>query len=287
MSEQLGTATGRPTASADGSIAGDDAAGAGSDTGLGAGPACATLRCYAELNEHLPEQWCQRDIPVRFTPPLTVAALLDKLDIPPSAVELVLLDGQSAALEATLHDGARVSLYPVFEAFHVAPLLRLHAGPLREPRFVCDAHLGKLGRRLRLLGFDTVLAQDATGADPGDDALVQLARDEHRILLTRDRELLERPGLTHALEVPQAPVDTQLRGLIQRLQLQSAAAPFTRCTCCNTPIEPADPADLPDLPPGVLAHQDRFWRCPGCGRSYWEGSHHRRMSRLVQALLRD
>ncbi|WP_462330092.1 Mut7-C RNAse domain-containing protein [Thiohalocapsa halophila] len=287
MSEQLGTATGRPTASTDGSVADADAAEAGSDTGLGVGPACATLRCYAELNEYLPEQWRRRDIPVRFKPPLTVAALLDKLDIPPSAVELVLLDGQSAGLEATVDEGARVSLYPVFEAFDVAPLLRVHDGPLREPRFVCDAHLGKLGRRLRLLGFDTVLAQDATGEDPGDDALVQLAHDEHRILLTRDRGLLERPGLTHALEVPQVPVDTQLRGLIQRLQLQRAAAPFTRCTCCNTPLEPADPADLRELPSGVLAHQDRFWRCPGCGRSYWEGSHHRRMSRLVQQLLRD
>jgi hypothetical protein len=88
---------------------------------------------------------------------------LGQLDIPAGAVELVLLDGHSAGLDARVRDGARVSLYPVFEAFDVAPLLRVHGEPLREPRFVCDTHLGKLGRRLRLLGFDTVLAQDATG----------------------------------------------------------------------------------------------------------------------------
>ncbi|WP_295878383.1 Mut7-C RNAse domain-containing protein [uncultured Thiohalocapsa sp.] len=162
--------------------------------------------------------------------------------------------------------------------------------PQHRPRFLCDTHLGKLGRRLRLLGFDTVLAQDITGghpggADAGDDALVRLARVEQRILLTRDRALLARPDLSQALEVPQAPVDTQLRGLLERLGLRHLASPFTRCTCCNTLIEPIDPARLPDLPPGVLARQDRFWRCPGCGRSYWEGSHHRRLQALVARLL--
>jgi uncharacterized protein with PIN domain len=254
---------------------------------LGTGPARALLRCYAELNDHLPAGWRQRDMPLRFTPPLSVAQLLTALGIPAGDVELVLVDSGSVGRDAPIPDGARISLYPVFERLDVAPLLRLRDAALREPRFLCDAHLGKLGRRLRLLGFDTLLAQDTTGEDPGDDALVRIAREQHRILLSRDRELLARADLTHALEVPQAPVDAQLRDLIQRLHLQRAAAPFSRCTCCNTPIEPADPAQLPALPPGVLARQDRFWRCPGCGRTYWEGSHHRRMRALVDQMLRD
>ncbi|MCG6943692.1 MAG: Mut7-C ubiquitin/RNAse domain-containing protein [Thiohalocapsa sp.] len=253
--------------------------------GASAGPAHATLRCYAELNAHLPERWRHRDVPLGFTPPVTVAQLLAALGIPPADVELILVDGASAGLDAPVADGARLSLYPVFERFDVAPLLRLRDTPLRTPRFLCDTHLGKLGRRLRLLGFDTLLAQDASGEDPGDDALVRLASEQHRILLTRDRALLARPSLTHALAVPQAPVDAQLRDLIERLHLQRAAEPFTRCTCCNTLVEPADPAELPALPPGVLARQDRFWRCPGCGRVYWEGSHHRRLRGLVDDLL--
>jgi hypothetical protein len=287
MPIQLGAAAG-------GSKAADTAATTpgGADGGVrpGTGPCRATLRCYAELNAHLPARWRQRDAPLRFTPPLTLAGLLAGLGIPASDVELALVDGASVSLDAAVPDGARISLYPVFERFDVAPLVRLRDAPLRAPRFLCDTHLGKLGRRLRLLGFDTLLAQDIAGghrggADPGDDALVRVARAQHRILLTRDRELLGRPALTHALAVPQAPVDTQLRGLIERLQLQRAAAPFSRCTCCNTPIEPAEPADLPALPPAVLARQDRFWRCPGCARIYWEGSHHRRMQALVERML--
>jgi hypothetical protein len=247
----------------------------------------ARVRCYAELNDHLPERWHQRDMPVRFAPPLTLAELLAALGLSTDAVELALIDGSSVDLDASVPDGARVSLYPAFEAFDIGPIQRLHEAPLRQPRFLCDAHLDKLGRRLRLLGFDTVLAEDATGADPGDDALVHLAREQHRILLSRDRELLARPELTHALEVPQAPVDIQLRCLIQRLQLQRMAAPFTRCTCCNALIEPVDAAELRDVPQRVRKRQERFWRCPGCERIYWEGSHHRRMRAFVDGLLRD
>jgi uncharacterized protein with PIN domain len=255
--------------------------------GIGAGPAKASLRCYAELNAYLPERWRQRDMPLRFTPPLSVAELLAGLGIPAGNVELAMVGGASVGLDALVPVGGRVSLYPVFERFDIAPLLRLRDRALRVPRFLCDSHLSKLGRRLRLLGFDTLQAGDATGADPGDDALVHLAREQQRILLTRDRDLLARPDLTHALEVVQAPVDAQLRDLLRRLHLERAAAPFTRCTCCNTPIEPVDPAAVQDLPAGVLARQSRFWRCPGCGRTYWEGSHHRRMQAMVRDLLAD
>jgi len=252
---------------------------------VGAGPARTTLRCYAELNARLPARWRQRDMPVDFTPPLTVAQLLTALGIPATDIELILVDGTSADLDASVPDGALISLYPVFERFDVSSLVRLRDAPLRAPRFLCDSHLGKLGRRLRLLGFDTLLAQDITGQDPGDDALAQIAHAQRRILLTRDRGLLARPDLTHALEIPQAPLEAQLRDLIERLQLRDCAAPFTRCTCCNASIESADPDELSGLPAGVLRRQTRFWRCPGCGRIYWEGSHHRRLRALVDALL--
>ena len=154
------------------------------------------------------------------------------------------------------------------------------------PRFLCDSHLDKLGRRLRLLGFDTRLARDATGADPGDRALADLAVSEGRLLLTRDRGLRERMGAGLALDLPQAPVDMQLRDLVHRLGLAPEARPFSRCTCCNTPIEPAAPASVRGrVPQAVLERQPCFWRCPGCGRVYWEGSHYRRMGVLVDAVL--
>ena len=41
--------------------------------------------------------------------------------------------------------GDRVSVYPVFESIDITPVLKVRPQPLREPRFILDTHLGKLG----------------------------------------------------------------------------------------------------------------------------------------------
>jgi uncharacterized protein len=62
--------------------------------------------------------------------------------------------------------------------------------------------------------------------------------------------------------------------------------PFTRCMKCNGVLEEALPPDpvhnelLQRLPPGVR-HKNAFRVCPGCGRVYWEGSHHVRMGKML------
>ncbi len=54
----------------------------------------------------------------------------------------------------------------------------------RPPRFVADAMLGSLARKLRIFGFDT-----AYFAEGGDPELEALARRERRVILTSDRRL--------------------------------------------------------------------------------------------------
>ena len=65
------------------------------------------------------------------------------------------------------------------------------------PRFVADAMLGSLARKLRIFGFDTLYFKE------GDDtALERLARKEGRIIITSDRLLsrdAERLGLRSVL----------------------------------------------------------------------------------------
>lgn len=137
------------------------------------------------------------------------------------------------------------------------------------PRFIADAHLGALARRLRMLGFDTLYCNDL-----GDAALVRLAIAEDRILLTRDRALLERRTLGHACYLQSKDPDAQLLELIRGFDLCAALAPFSRCLVCNTPVEAvtADEA-APWVPQGVRERFSDYWRCSGCGRVYWPGSH--------------
>lgn len=242
--------------------------------------AVATLRCYEELNDFLPHALRRRDFALPFDPPAPVRHLVETVGVPHTEIELVLRNGESVDLEARVQDGDRLAIYPAFEAFDVAPLVRLRPAPLREPRFLADAHLGRLARDLRLLGFDATFANDL-----GDDALARMAAAEHRILLTRDRQLLMRREVTHGCYLRAARPEEQLAYLVRRLQLCGLIRPFARCTACNTPVENV-PVEVVAaiLPPGVCRLHERFWRCPGCGRVYWQGSHWRAMAGRVARL---
>ena len=238
---------------------------------------CVTLRCYAELNDYLPAHHRQRDFPVEIAAGADLAGLLGALAIPPEVVDLILVDGVSPGLGVALAGGERIALYPVFEAFDIAPVTGLRRDPLRQVRFVADAHLGRLARYLRLLGFDTLFENDL-----GDPELARISAEEGRILLSRDRGLLARSVVTHGLWVPSARPREQLAWVVQRLDLYRLIRPFSRCTVCNGVLEPVDTAGLRgELPERITNAFDAFWRCRGCGRVYWRGSHYQRLRALV------
>ena len=162
----------------------------------------------------------------------------------------------------------------------------LREGPLfprmqcRRPRFLADAHLGALARRLRMLGFDTIWHNDL-----GDGPLARLAVVEHRILLTRDRRLLMRQEVTHGCYLRSGSSRTQLDELVRRLDLCAEIAPFTRCMACNGSLVAVDPAAVQSaVPPAVYRRHQEYWRCQGCGRLYWKGTHWEAMRREIEGI---
>ena len=242
-----------------------------------------TVRCYAELNDALPPERRQRDVRLAVDGPTAAGELIARLGLAVEQVELILCDGTPFVPSALVRPGARLSLYPMFERFDVSALLGPDRWPMRRPRFVADAHLGKLARRLRLLGLDTLYANDF-----GDDVLAGIVRSESRILLTRDVALLRRPEVTHGLFVPQASVDAQVRGLVERLHLDGVLDPFSRCTVCNGLLARVPLADVEgEVPAGVRSRRQAFRRCAGCRRIYWEGTHYQRMLLFVRDVKSD
>ncbi len=241
----------------------------------------AEFRFYAELNDFLPPFRRGVAFPLEFQGGPSVKDVIESLGVPHTEIDLILADGESVDFSWILRDGARVSVYPVFESIDVTPLTRVRPAPLREVRFVLDVHLGRLARYLRMLGFDTRWRNDA-----GDEELAGISAAEHRILLTRDSGLLERRIVTHGYRVREIDPRRQLAEVVRRLDLFRSIVPFRRCLCCNALLETVRKEDVADdLPPGVRERHDAFRRCPSCGRLYWAGSHHRRMERLVSDLL--
>src|SRR5262245_7056078 len=135
------------------------------------------------------------------------------------------------------------------------------------PRFVLDAHLGTLARRLRLLGVDVAYRNDAD-----DDELVAQANAEERVLLTQDRGILRRRGLAHGAYVAGSAPDDQLADVLDRFSLD--LQPFTRCPSCNGLLSPVAKDEVAHLlPDGTKRSYDEFSRCLSCARLYWRGAH--------------
>ncbi len=239
-----------------------------------------TFRFYAELNDFLPTSRRGVAFPHEFQGGPSVKDVVESLGVPHTEVDLVLADGESVDFSWILRDGARLSVYPVFESIDIAPLARVRPAPLREVRFVLDGHLGRLARFLRMLGFDA-----RWRADTADEELARVAAAERRILLTRDAGLLKRRIVSHGCWVREVDPRRQLAEVVHRLDLLRAISPFRRCLRCNELLETVRKEEVAGaLPPAVRERHDAFRRCPSCGRVYWAGSHHRRMERLVSDL---
>jgi uncharacterized protein len=201
--------------------------------------------------------------------------------VPHVEIDLILINGESVDFSRIVADGDRISVYPVFESLDIGPVTRLRPAPLRNPRFVLDVHLQKLARRLRLLGFDVDFSPQRDDAE-----LADISAAEDRILLSRDRQLMMRRRVTRGLYIHNTDPEKQTAEVLDRLDLRDRCRPFTRCIECNGAIEALD-ADAPgaasaDIPPGVRAWCREYYRCRGCGRVYWKGSHYDKLIKTVE-----
>ncbi|MEN3009693.1 MAG: Mut7-C RNAse domain-containing protein [Candidatus Bipolaricaulaceae bacterium] len=239
----------------------------------------AFFRFYAELNDFLPPEARGRPVAYSFLGTPTVKEAIEALGVPHVEVELIVVDGESVDFSYRLRDGDRVAVYPVFESLDVSPILKVRPEPLRRIAFAADAHLGKLARLLRLLGFDTVHSPTLS-----DEELVALAR-EGRILLTRDRELLKHGAVTHGYWVRSTVPLEQAREVVRRFDLAGKIAPFTRCLRCNGVLRPLPPEEgKRRAPPKVAAWCTAYLECPSCGGLFWPGTHYPKLAAWVRWL---
>lgn len=246
-----------------------------------AAPCTVTVRCYAELNEHLPPALRQRTFGRPCAPHGDVGGLLATLGIPPEEVDLVLVNSRPVALSHRLRGGDAVSVYPVFESFDIGTVTAVRGAPLRRPAFVLDVHLGKLAHLLRMFGFDAAYSNDL-----GDEELVRRSAAEKRTLLSKDRALVGREDVTRGFVIRSQIPREQLLEVMARFDLRRAAHPFTLCLECNEPLEEVGrEAVLNRLPPAVRSIDTDFTQCPACGRVYWKGSHFARMEAYVAEIL--
>ena len=139
--------------------------------------------------------------------------------------------------------------------------------------------VGTLAKWLRILGYDTCFDPDME-----DHQLVRLARAEGRVLLTRDRELAQRPGL-HAVFVTSESLQAQIGQVLTELNLEPKRS-FSRCPVCNEQLAEVDRETARQRVPAYVARTQKSFRaCPGCRRVYWRGTHWRQMDEQLARIL--
>ena len=242
--------------------------------------ASVQLRFYEELNDFLAPALRKAAFMHEFERRTSVKDMIESFGVPHTEIDIILVNGRSVDFNYIVQDGDRISVYPVFESLDVTPLLRLRPAPLRRPAFILDTNLGRLARYLRLLGFDCLYRNDYD-----DDTVATIAGHEPRIVLTRDRALLQRKLISRGYFVRAVRPRHQVREVLARFDLYRQVNPFSRCTRCNGSLQVVDKqAVVQQLEPKTRRYYDHFLQCSDCGQVYWQGSHHTRAEQLIGAL---
>src|SRR5512146_2505073 len=135
--------------------------------------------------------------------------------------------------------------------------------------------LGNLAKKLRILGYDSKYFSSIE-----DDKLVLIAKNEKRIILTKDEQLSKK-------------AQKQNRGSddLEQIMQINAKIKFdkfvmdtnnSRCIACNGILQPVEKFRIiGKIPEGVLEREKKFWMCDSCKKIYWEGTHFAKLQEFV------
>ena len=208
----------------------------------------------------------------------SVKDVIESCGIPHPEVNVILVDGHAVGFAHTLASNVEMDVFSVEDCDLRLKDKRLQVSCIRM--FVVDAHLGKLTRNLRLLGFDVDYDQQAN-----DRQLLEVMTRENRALLTRDRRLLMHAIVQHGYCPRSQNADQQTIEVIRRFDLLGLIAPFTRCLRCNERVQQVAKADVIEkLEPLTKIYYEQFRRCTGCGQIYWPGSHFEKLQKRIELI---
>lgn len=150
-------------------------------------------------------------------------------------------------------------------------------------KFLCDEMLGRLARWLRIAGYDTEYCRaEKEIRFPGTD-LVRRAREEGRLLLTRDRKLKIPPDLP-VLMIESDHAQEQLAQVMRHFSLLPQES-CTRCPVDNGKLREMEREEARgSVPPYVFQTQKSFSICEACGRIYWAGTHFDRITERLEEI---
>lgn len=155
---------------------------------------------------------------------------------------------------------------------------------VHKPSFIVDGMLGNLVKKLRILGYDSKYFSTLE-----DDKIISIAKNEKRIILTKDEQLTkiaERQNVSFVLirgndELEQI-IQVNTKIILDKFVVDTNNS---RCIACNGKLESVEKYRIiGKIPEGVLEREKKFWMCDSCKKVYWEGTHFTKLQEFATKL---
>jgi hypothetical protein len=159
-------------------------------------------------------------------------------------------------------------------------------------KFIVDRMVCKLGRWLRIFGYDTKMIKEENDERYGredDGLMLKIAEEEGRILVTRDVALFREAVKSgrEAVCIKANSLEEQILELKKSLDI-NIDLKMDRCTICNGDIVLEDNLDelyeKDYVPKKLISRGEKFWKCAKCGQIYWMGTHWDNMKEKVKKI---
>ena len=158
--------------------------------------------------------------------------------------------------------------------------------------------LGKLGKFLRILGFNTVIATP----ELSDTEILEECLANHRILLTKDKEFHKRmingkyrdesSGI--AIYIDEPDLVSQVSYFLNQLHIDLSHVDVNkpeqfikRCSNCNGIVKEVQKSLIKNsITEGTYANHERFWQCTNasCKNIFWIGSHWTNIIKTIEEI---
>ncbi|MHA1838941.1 MAG: Mut7-C RNAse domain-containing protein [Candidatus Ranarchaeia archaeon] len=139
-----------------------------------------------------------------------------------------------------------------------------------------DAMLGNTCRWLRLLGCDTVYANELE-----DTEIIKQASKEERIIVTADNNLFNtcKKKAVPCIHLGTRDLATQIIGILNVTGYKPKPENIgSRCTKCNSYLIKIPRTNFHEymkrvqpIPEGIMTKYDTLWICLSCNQAFWPG----------------
>jgi uncharacterized protein with PIN domain len=144
--------------------------------------------------------------------------------------------------------------------------------------------LGNLAKKLRILGYDSKYFSSIE-----DDKLILIAKNEKRIIITKDEQLTknaEKQEIGFVLIRGSDELE-QIMQINTKINLGTFVIDTnnSRCVVCNGNLQSVEKYRIiGKIPEGILEREKKFWMCDSCKKIYWEGTHFEKLQEFVMKL---